>query len=61
MVDLRYRRMFEEEKCDPKKYHIAYCVDYFNNKDCPQTCNYARNKKALESTLKKDLAKLGEL
>ena len=31
---------YEKHKCDPRAYHIGYCVDY-QKEDCPKTCEYA--------------------
>jgi hypothetical protein len=42
MNDLEERRkQFENEKCNPEKYWVIWCVDYFNNNSkCPRTCSF---------------------
>ena len=38
------RDIFEEEKCNPIKYTITFCMNYYENNNCLKTCYFAKEK-----------------
>ena len=50
------RSIFERNKCDPKKFNIAFC-SYYDTDECKYTCEYAVKKEKWKESSWKELQK----